>query len=79
VEVLISMKNKVTGRLEGWVVQYGVVWGHVYEDIRGRFSDGMWIHTSALLSPREKDLREGVVAITRNSSYLLGKKSKAVV
>jgi len=69
--------SKVTGRLENWHVSMPIVtgevmiWGDVYEDIRNRFNDGTYIHTSGCES---KKYVEGDVVTTRNSTYLLGKK-----
>lgn len=72
--------TRVTGRLEKWRVQEEegvdemVVWGDVYDDIRCRFRDGEYIHTSG--TPR-RELKTGDIIVTRNSSYVLGKPGKA--
>lgn len=67
--------NETDGVLENWFYDrdYGVVWGLIYGDSKGRFADGSFIHTSSL-KPTGK-LEEGATITTRNSSYLLGKKA----
>ncbi len=68
----------ITGRLENWT--YDLVWkvllGDIYEDTKGRFQDGLWIHTSVLKHTKEeiKAFKEGDVVTTKYSTYLLGKK-----
>lgn len=59
----------ITGTLENWTYDYDnhVYWGNVYGDIRERFADGHWIHTS-LVDKVEDDL-----VYTLNSTYKLGK------
>lgn len=67
---------EVTGRLEDWTHDkegFNVIWGHVYEDVRGRFRDGTWIHTSVLRHPKIAVHKEGDIVRTLNSTYLLGK------
>lgn len=68
--------TNVTGRLEGWYLETyakgSIVWDYLYDDTRNRWWDGARIHTSKILSGI-KDLKEGDVIITMNSSYLLGK------
>lgn len=62
-------KNEVTGRLENWrwsPLEH-VYWGNIYDDIRGRFFDGQYIHTSYVICA------EGDIAHTLNSTYKLGK------
>ena len=66
---------EVTGILEDWRrVQVSkkefVIWGHVYEDIHGRFRNGAFIHTSGI---KNRAVKEGDIVQTRNSTYLLGK------
>lgn len=65
---------KVTGRLEKWWYDdlNHVFWGFCHEDIRGRFRDGAYIHTSLCHNP---DAKSGDVIKTRNSTYLLGEKA----
>lgn len=56
---------------EWWFDDYNhVFWGIVIGDIKGRFVDGAYIHTSSCHNP---DAQEGDVIKTRNSTYLLGK------
>jgi hypothetical protein len=68
--------SEITGRLENWVPQFNILWGHVHDDVRKRFEDGTWIHTSSIFNVNLKDLKEGDVVQTLNSSYLLGKRGK---
>lgn len=65
--------EQVTGRLEHWWFDNlnHVFWGYIYEDARGRFYDGAYIHTSMCHKP---DAVEGDIITTLNSTYLLGKK-----
>ena len=69
--------SEVTGRLEFWHVSVPaitgevMVWGDVYDDERGRFNNGTYIHTSGC---ENKEYKEGDVVVTRNSTYLLGEK-----
>lgn len=63
----------ITGRLENWVWdERGIYWGNIYEDSRGRFNDGTWIHTS-LVKKEKKNRIEGDLVKTLNSIYILGK------
>ncbi|MGL1886294.1 MAG: hypothetical protein OCD76_07245 [Reichenbachiella sp.] len=69
--------SKVTGRLEDWYrsqpASYEdefMIWGDCYDDIHKRFPDGMVIHTSGI---KNREVKEGDVVKTRNSTYLLGK------
>lgn len=71
---------EITGRLENWTYDklYNVVWGHIYDDTRGRFADGERIHTSDIPSTRHNgrdasQFVEGSIISTLNSHYLLGK------
>ena len=67
-----------TGRLENWMVDplfkdhpETILWGHVFDDVRKRFVDGEWIHTSGTAN---RDFKEGDIVQTRNSVYILGRK-----
>ena len=64
--------DKPTARLEYW--SYDKVWhvfnGHIFDDVRMRFPDGSYIHTSHCVEP---DAKEGDIIHTLNSTYLLGK------
>lgn len=71
---------EITGRLENWTYDYfhNVVWGNIYDDVRGRFVDGQRIHTSDIPSTRlnggdASQFVEGSIILTLNSRYLLGK------
>ena len=63
----------VTGRLEQWAIhdigRFQVATGLVYEDTKGRFHDGAYIQTSAIVA-----IDEGESITTRNSFYVLGEK-----
>lgn len=67
----------ITGRLENWVWDgvHSVIWGFIYDDEKGRFRDGTWIHTSLIDRTKFKELKSGNVVKTLNSSYLLGEPS----
>jgi len=67
----------ITGRLENWAWDdvHPVIWGFIYDDERGRFRDGTWIHTSLINKKKFKELKAGDTVETLNSSYLLGKPS----
>lgn len=64
--------NEVTGRLESWYYDHAlrVYYGHIYDDVKKRWWDGAFIHTSHCPYPNKK---EGDIIETRNSTYLLGK------
>lgn len=65
--------TKITGRLENWTIQKypqgEIYWGNIYGDIKGRFADGDYIHTS-LITKRDEQIIH-----TLNSTYELGKPS----
>jgi len=66
----------LTGRLENWYVDvFGqdVIWGEIHDDIRGRWRDGHYVHTSSIPGLDKLELKEGAVIHTLNSVYLLGK------
>lgn len=69
-------KQEVVGTLDGWAYdpRYGCVWGYVYGDTKGRFSDGTLIHTSSVAA-NQAPLQQGGLLKTRNSVYRLGKPS----
>lgn len=56
----------ITGTLENWVKVGQVIYGNIYGDSKGRFPDGLEIHTSRI------DSIEDGIAYTRNSVYKLG-------
>ena len=67
--------SEVTGRLEDWHrgINTGkefILWGRCYDDVEGRFPDGIGIHTSGI---KNRSVREGDIVETRNSTYKLGK------
>lgn len=74
----MTKKLEITGRLENWYFDpiFDIIWGNLYDDSKGRFYDGQWIHTSSI--PKLKELRpkfrKGYKVRTLNSIYLLGKK-----
>lgn len=70
--------TKPTARLENWHINeiggasraYGIVSGHQ------RVPDGMWVRTSRILESKAiLDYKEGDTFETRNTIYVLGKKS----
>lgn len=68
----------IKAELRNWQVQtfpgkdYIAIWGHVYDDVTGRFRDGEWIRTSMIAKI------EGGIAVTLNSAYrLVGDEVKA--
>jgi hypothetical protein len=70
------MSNDTTGRLEGWYREQVsnkefVINANIFDDVHGRWKDGHPIHTSAI---KNRQLKEGDIVTTRNSTYLLGKK-----
>ena len=70
---------KYTARLENWLLvmltkKTAIIYGECYEDEKGRFPDGSFIHTSKVIP---KKYKEGDVVETLNSTYLLGKPGDA--
>lgn len=68
-------------RLEDWVYDgfWKVYWGYIYNDVKGRFVDGTWIHTSSIPSEKHRNKKRGGCCIqTLNNKYYLGKKRKKV-
>lgn len=67
---------EIIGRLENWVYYPGshMICGNIYNDVKNRFDDGVYIHTSELRISKKAalELKAGDVVITRNSKYLLG-------
>lgn len=65
--------SEITGKLENWWIQKypqgEIYWGNIYNDAKGRFRDGIYIHTSLILK------RENQIIYTLNSVYELGKPS----
>lgn len=70
---------EVTGTIKGWKPyrvndRFYILYGYIFEDIRRRWADGQWIHTSMIDSkqfPIDK-LSKGAVVNTLNSRYKLG-------
>lgn len=60
-----------TATLEGWRYDpvHQVFWGYIYDDVRKRFRDGTYVHTSHCPIP---DAKRGDTISTLNSTYLLG-------
>ena len=69
----------LTGKLDNWKYDtvFNVVWGNLTGDVHKRWVDGMYIHTSNIVSPKPKGMKEGVIITTLNSTYELGKKYEA--
>ncbi|WP_373088760.1 hypothetical protein [Zhongshania sp.] len=73
--------SEVTGRIENWWIGWSYkkeyqIAGNLYDDVHGRWEDGVLFHTSGIQSkdfPIHK-LQPGDVVQTRNSRYLLGEK-----
>lgn len=65
------MSTEVNGVLRDWYLapcmSGHLANGNIYGDTKGRFPDGMFIHTSLILSGPD----ENGVIVTRNSSYRL--------
>jgi hypothetical protein len=63
-------------RLEGWVFMPEAGWlvGYVYEDEKGRFRDGEYIHTSQVKQD-PKTFKKGIDVKTKYSVYELGEPS----
>lgn len=61
--------EKVTGTLidAEWDPNFRIVWGFIYDDERGRFGNGTWIHTS-LIETTPKGERPEFID-TLNSRY----------
>lgn len=74
----VGSDPEVTGYLENWVYDdlWNVVWGEIFQDSKGRFPDGTWIHTSNIPSGRHRDYKEGDHVRTLNSLYILGEQRK---
>ena len=70
------MNVEVTGRLENWNRSATIgghtflIWGDIYDDVHERWVDGTPIHTSGIV---EREVKEGDIVETLNSTYLLGK------
>jgi len=64
----------ITGTLQEWYLQtIGnaiIVWGFIYGDVKQRWCDGTYIHTSAVINT--EDIKEGGIIRTLNSVYKLG-------
>lgn len=66
-----------TAKLSNWHCQQitqkeFIIWGVIEGDSLKRFPDGSIIHTSGI---KNRKVSEGDIVATRNSKYLLGKKS----
>jgi len=78
-----KLNSSVTGTLKDWVYDKfcNCVWGYIEGDVRDRFTDGTWIHTSDIPSTRQTrsfTAKEGDLIYTRNSIYRLGKPRKEI-
>lgn len=56
--------------IKNYVRKGDVIWGYIYDDSKGRFADGTFIHTSKIVSI------DGDILKTRNSVYILEKSFK---
>lgn len=69
------MPTEITGKLEQWWYDptNHVFWGFIKEDVKKRFKDDSFIHTSNIRNSRKAcaDMKEGDVVHTLNSHYLL--------
>lgn len=67
-ERIANRPDEVTAKLEDWTYdkKRNIFWGHVYGDVRKRFDDGEYIHTSLV------DRVEDNKVYTLNSIYELG-------
>lgn len=69
------MSKEITGTLHEWAVQsngtHQIVWGYIFRDTKDRFQNGTYIHTSYMDA---KELKEGDIVETLNSTYKLGVK-----
>ena len=78
-ELIGVLYMRVTARLENWCVdnKSGCLTGEIYRDTENSgWADGTRIKTSKMqpMSMQQSTPREGVVILTMNNSYLLGKK-----
>jgi len=67
----------VTAELRNWRddQRNGVFWGNIYSDMKGRFGDGRYIHTSRVLNVTE--LHNCYLVVTKYSVYVCYKKYRA--
>ncbi len=77
----MTNQSEITGTLENWKYDplLHVIWGNCYGDIRSRFVDGTYIHTSHITTNHRKGFKdnppnEGDIIHTLNSYYKLGTK-----
>lgn len=65
---------KITAELRQWkyLPKSKIIWGQVFDDVRGRWNDGSRIHTSSVQEIIAHPTKSGYkVARTLNSYYLL--------
>jgi hypothetical protein len=79
-EIMSKNVREITGTLENWSVQkYGktsfIVWGNLNGDVRTRWSEGQFIHTSNVVGVSSDDIKEGDTIQTLNSVYKLGEEA----
>ena len=69
---------QVTATLKQWKKGTGwyhsCYWGNIYNDSKGRWSDGTRIHTSSV--KEKKDMGDHYLLITLNSVYILPKEEE---
>ena len=72
---------EIHGVIQDWVVDtyrstgFYVARGTIVGDTKGRWEDGHWIRTSAIMSS-VVNLKEGDIIQTRNSNYILGRERR---
>lgn len=76
-KVNLENNKDYTAKLNNWHCQQitrkeFIIWGVIEGDSLNRFQDGDLIHTSGI---KNRKVSEGDIVATRNSKYLLGKKS----
>jgi len=67
----------IIGRLERWRIvnrdEGFEIFGHLFDDVLGRFPDDTFFHTTKISTPIEEFISGNVVE-SQNCFYLLGKK-----
>lgn len=78
---MTATDREITGYLENWRydVMNHVIWGNLVGDIRKRWPEGSYIHTSNLRISKAdaKQLADGDTVNTLNSTYVLGSKKES--
>ena len=68
---------KATASIDNWSYDpvFNVIWGYIKGDVKKRFSDGTYIHTSNLMT--SGPFFKGKVVRTLNSFYILNEPSES--